>query len=139
MSKFSRNINAIDRYLRSHRREFMEPLGLKGIHARLFMMICRVPGLSQDQLAKRMGFDKSTIARQVELLEQLGYVNRMASEKDKRVLCVHPTEKMLEVWPKLDEDMQKWEKELLQTLTEDEKALLDRILTKINENIGKED
>ena len=117
----------------------MEPLGLKGIHARLFMMICRVPGLSQDQLAKRMGFDKSTIARQVELLEQLGYVNRMASEKDKRVLCVHPTEKMLEVWPKLDEDMQKWEKELLQTLTEDEKALLDRILTKINENIGKED
>lgn len=139
MSKFSRNINAIDRYLRSHRREFMEPLGLKGIHARLFMMICRVPGLSQDQLAKRMGFDKSTIARQVELLEQLGYVNRMASEKDKRVLCVHPTEKMLEVWPKLDEDMQKWEKELLQTLTEDEKALLDCILTKINENIGKED
>ena len=139
MSKFSRNIGAIDRYLRTHRREFMEPLGLKGIHARLFMMICRVPGLSQDQLAKRMGFDKSTIARQVELLEQLGYVNRVASEKDKRVLCVHPTEKMLEVWPKLDEDVQKWETELLQALTPEEKTQLDTILTKINEKIGRED
>ena len=135
MSKFSRNINAIDRYLRGHRRDFMEPLGLKGIHARLFMLICRVPGLSQDQLSKRMGFDKSTIARQVELLEQLGYVNRNASEKDKRVLCVFPTEKMLEVWPRLDEDIQKWENALLQALTVEEKAQLDAILTKINEHM----
>ena len=80
-------------------------------------------------------FDKSTIARQVELLEQLGYVNRNASEKDKRVLCVFPTEKMLEVWPRLDEDIQKWENALLQALAPEEKAQLDAILTKINEHM----
>ena len=139
MSKFSRDINAIDRYLRDHRRDFMEPLGLKGIHSRLFMMICRSPGLSQDQLAKRVWFDKSTIARQLELFEQLGYVNRKPSEKDKRVLCVYPTEKMQEVWPKLSEDIQKWENALLQDLTEEEQAQLEAILAKLREKIGRED
>ncbi len=139
MSKFSRDINAIDRYLRGHRREYMEPLGLKGIHARLFMMISKTPGLSQDQLAKRIGFDKSTIARQLEQLEQMGYVNRNASEKDKRVLCVYPTEKMLEFVPGLKSAMQCWEDALLQELTEEELAQLTCIMEKIREKIGRED
>lgn len=136
MSQFSRDINTIDRHLRRHRREYMEPLGLKGIHARLFMMICRTPGCSQDQLAKRMWFDKSTIARQVELLEKMGYVNRRASEKDKRVLCVYPTEKMLAFWPELDAAMQTWEEELLQDLTPEEMEQLSGILAKIRKKIG---
>ena len=76
MSQFSSNFNAVDRYLRRYRREYMAPLGLKGIHARLFMAICRTPGCSQDQLAKRMWFDKSTIARQMELLEKKGFITR---------------------------------------------------------------
>ena len=139
MSKFSRDISAIDRYLRGHRREYMEPLGLKGIHARLFMMICGSPGSSQDQLAKRMGFDKSTIARQLELLEQMGYVNRKASEKDKRVLCVYPSEKMLEFLPNLEDAMQRWENALLQDLTPEELTQLDSILAKIREKVGRED
>lgn len=139
MSKFSRDINAIDRHLRACRRAFMEPLGLKGIHARLFTMICRTPGLSQEQLAKRMWFDKSTIARQLELLENMGYVNREASQKDKRVLCAYPTEKMLEILPELDSQMLQWEGELLQDLSQEELTQLDSILAKIREKIGRED
>jgi len=136
MSQFSRDINNIDRYLRRHRRAYMEPLGLKGIHARLFVLICRTPGCSQDQLAKRMWFDKSTIARQVELLEKMGYVNRQASEKDKRVLCVYPTQKMLDFWPALEEAMQDWEKGLLQELTDQELVQLNAILAKIRQKVG---
>ncbi len=137
MSNFSRDIGAIDRYMRGHRRDFMEPLGLKGIHARLFVLISKTPGLSQDQLAKRMGFDKSTIARQLELLEQMGYVNRKASERDKRVLCVYPTERMLEICPKLEAHTQKWENALLEDLTEEELTQLEAILDKIRDKIGK--
>ena len=37
MSQFSSNFNAVDRYLRRYRREYMAPLGLRGIHARLFV------------------------------------------------------------------------------------------------------
>lgn len=138
MSQFSRDINAIDRYLRQLRRDFMEPLGLKGIHARLFMLISRKPGCSQERLAKQMGFDKSTIARQVENLEDMGFVYRKPSEKDKRVLCVFPTEKMLQIQPELDAAMQTWEQELLSELTPEEKDQLTQILGKIREKIGSE-
>ena len=138
MSQFSSNFNAVDRYLRRYRREYMAPLGLRGIHARLFMAICRTPGCSQDQLAKRMWFDKSTIARQMELLEKKGFITRTPSEKDKRVLCVYPTQQMLDFQPGLKAAMEQWEQELLQDLTEEEKAQLNGLLAKLRERVNKE-
>ena len=138
MSQFSSNFNAVDRYLRRYRREYMALYGLKGIHARLFMAICRTPGCSQDQLAKRMWFDKSTIARQMELLEKKEFITRQPSEKDKRVLCVYPTEKMLTVYPDLKNAMEQWEQTLLQDLTEDEQQQLNSLLAKIRERVNKE-
>lgn len=139
MSRFSRDISIIDRHLRKHRREYMGPLGLKGIHARLFMMICRCPGLSQDQLARRMWFDKSTIARQLELLENKGFVERRSSESDKRVLCVYPTQAMLDFHPGLRAATESWENELLQDLTPEEKEQFDYLLAKIRSRVGRED
>lgn len=138
MSQFSRDINTIDRHLRRHRREYMEPLGLKGIHARLFMAICRTPGCSQDQLARRMWFDKSTIARQVELLEEKGFVERKPSETDKRVMCVYPTQQMLDFQPGLKEAMDAWDEALLQDLTQEERQQLSTILAKIRQKVGRE-
>ena len=138
MSQFSRDINTIDRFLRGRRRDYMEPLGLKGIHARLFMRICGVPGQSQDQIAKRMGFDKSTIARQLELLEDKGFVERRPSETDKRALCVFPTQKMLDFQPGLKKAMDDWDEELLRDLTPEEKTQLNVIMEKIRNKIGKE-
>ena len=138
MSQFSRDINSIDRYLREKRREYMEPLGLKGIHARLFMRICGAPGQSQDQIARRMGFDKSTIGRQLELLEEKGFVERRPSETDKRVLCVFPTRSMQEFQTGLKAAMDSWDETLLQDLTEEEKQQLTVIMGKIRQRIGKE-
>ena len=139
MSQFSRDINAVDRWLRQHRRKFMEPLGLKGIHARLFMLVCRKPGSSQDRIARCMGFDKSTIARQLELLEEKGFVERKLLETDKRVLCVYPTQKMLDFQPGLKEAMDAWDETLLSALTREEKQQLFEILGKIRQTIGRED
>lgn len=138
MSKFSSNINAVDRYLRRLRRQYMEPEGLKGIHARLIMAVCHTPGCSQDRLAKRMWFDKSTIARQLELLEKKGFLKRTPSETDKRVLCVYPTEKMLSFQPGLKQAMESWEADLLQELTEEEKQQLDALLGKLRSRIDRE-
>ena len=138
MSQFSSNFNAVDKYLRRYRREYMAPLGLRGIHARLFMAICRTPGCSQDQLAKRMWFDKSTIARQMELLETKGFITRQPSEKDKRVLCVYPTQQMLQFQPGLQAAMEQWEEDLLQDLTEEEKAQLNSLLSRVRARVNKE-
>lgn len=138
MSVFSSHFNALDRYLRRCRREYMAPLGLRGIHARLFMTICRTPGCSQDQLAKRLWSDKSTIARQMEFLESKGYVTRKPLETDKRVLCVYPTEKMQEQQKGLKEAMVAWENTLLQDLTPEEREQLNGLLKRVHARVDME-
>ena len=138
MSVFSSHFNALDRYLRRCRREYMAPLGLKGIHARMFLTICRTPGCSQDQLAKRLWLDKSTVARQMELLEKKGYVTRNPSETDKRVLCVYPTEQMLEFSKGLQSANEEWERTLLQDLTAEEIELLNGLLQRVHARVNKE-
>lgn len=131
MTPLSRNINAIDRYLRHKRREYMEPLGLKGIHAWLCVTICSLPGASQDQIVRKLWFDKSTIARQLELLESMGFVERRPSETDKRVLCVYPTEKLKDFLPGLHQAMEEGEEFLLQALEQEEQEQLIALLRKV--------
>ena len=117
----------------------MEPEGLKGIHARLIMAISRTPGCSQDQLSRRMWFDKSTIARQLEILETKGFITRIPSQTDKRVLCVYPTQKLLDFQPGLKSAMEEWERELLSDLSENEKEQLNSLLTKLHSKISREE
>ena len=129
--QISKDLAAIGRYLRRQRTGYMAPLGLKGLHARLLALILDTPGLSQDQLAQRAGFDKSNIARQVALLEEAGYLQRLPDPQDKRVLQLLPTEKTLALQPSLQAAMEAWERQLLRTLTEEEKAVLTGLLEKL--------
>lgn len=135
MTPLSRNINAIDRYLRQKRREYMEPLGLKGIHVWLCVAICSRPGASQDQIVRKLWFDKSTIARQLELLESMGFVDRRPSETDKRMLCVYPTEKMLAFLPGLNQAVENGEEFLLQALEPEEQEQLITLLRKLRRRV----
>ena len=127
----SKDIAAIGRYLRRQRNRYMAPLGLKGLHARLLLDILEHPGISQDGLAQKAGFDKSNIARQVAVLEEAGYVSRRPSANDKRVLELNPTKKTLALQPQLLSAMEQWEEKLLSGLSPEETQLLTRPLNKL--------
>lgn len=129
--QISKDIAAISRYLRRKRHRYMEPLGLKSLHARLLLDILETPGLSQDSLSQKAGFDKSNIARQVAVLEEAGYVRRAPSSMDKRVLELYPTEKTLLLQPELLRAMEQWEEKLVANLTGEEKQLLAALLGKL--------
>lgn len=129
--QISKDIAAIGRYLRRQRNRYMAPFGLKSIHARMLLDILENPGISQDGLAQKAGFDKSNIARQVAVLEEAGYVMRSPAASDKRVLQLTPTEKTLALQPQLLSAMEQWEEKLLANLTEKEKQLLTGLLEKL--------
>lgn len=123
--RFTKDISAVSRYLRRQRDRYMEPLGMKSIHARFLMEVCRAPGITQDQLTQLLGFDKSSVARHAAFLEEQGYLTRQAGA-DKRVLQLQPTEKTLALEPELTRQMNLWEQTLLQELTvEEQQTLLD--------------
>lgn len=136
--QISKDILAVFRYLRRHRNQYMEPFGLKSIHAKYLIEVCRSPGISQDGLTQLLGFDKSSVARQAAFLEENGFLRRSPGE-DRRVLRLHPTEKTLQLLPGLEAAMEQWERQLLRGLSREETAQLALLLDKVRGAAEQED
>ena len=124
-----KTMNEITRCGMQYCNDNLEPLGLKSCHASYLREICRSPGISQDTLARRICINKSNIARQLVVLEEGGFVRRQPSQEDKRAMELYPTEKTLELLPRIRQILGQWSRYLTQDLTEEEVEVLSRVLT----------
>ena len=129
-------MNEIVRCGMQFRNEQLAPFGLKSSHASYLLEICRSPGISQDTLAKRICFNKSNIARQIAVLEEGGFVRRKPGAEDKRVMELYPTEKTLELMPQIRQVLRSWRSYLMEGLSEEEIAVLDKALTSMRSRAG---
>ena len=137
MSRFNSDLQAITRCARAFRTERMAQYGLKGFHTGYLSRICNNPGISQDQLAKNMLVDKSTVARQAAVLEDSGFITRTPSARDKRVLQLYPTEKALALLPEIRKTVNEWDAIASGGLTEEELETLTELLYKVRLNAAK--
>ncbi len=112
-------INTVSRCAALYHAARFEPKGLKPPHARCVLVLCRNPGITQEQLTQKLCIDKSQVARQLAFLEERGYVTRSPGE-DKRVLLVYPTEKAQNSVPEIREVFQGWNEWLIAEFTPEE-------------------
>ena len=133
MSQIIRDITEIARCGAQYRADTLAPLGLKGCHASYLTEICAHPGISQDQLASRICINKSNIARQAAFLEEEGFIRRIPSTSDKRIMELHPTQKTLDLMPQIAPVLRQWEACLTANLTEDEISALGTLLSRMRE------
>lgn len=133
MSELTHNITDIARCAVQYRSEALAPLGLKSCHGSYLRIICACPGITQDQLAKRIFINKSNVARQLAILEEDGFVERCACSQDKRAVRVYPTEKAKALLPQINTILACWEECLTQDLTQEEKLQLSQMLGKLKE------
>ena len=131
MAGIIRDLTYITRCGALFRNQRMEPMGLNARQASSLFAICKEPGISQDQLSRRVVLNKSNITRQLTFLEERGLVSRVTSQKDKRVLQLYPTEKALEILPQIREIYRNWRVHLLQDLSEEERECLVTMLEKM--------
>ncbi len=131
MSEITRDILEIARCNAQYRTDALAPLGLKGCHASYLTEICAEPGISQDQLAQRICINKSNVARQAATLEEDGFILRKPSASDKRVMELYPTEKTLQLLPKLLQITACWEQCLTRDMTDPEIRLVTSILERM--------
>lgn len=131
MHSIIRNILVIFRYGIQYRSVKYAPFGIKACQSPYLIEICANPGISQDGLAHLVCLNKSNVARQVAILEEEGFLFRRPSPTDKRVTQVYPTEKAMEVLPKLLDLTTQWQDFLTQDLTAEEIQLLAKVLDKM--------
>ena len=137
MTQIIRDMLEISRCGVQYRSDNLTQFGLKSIHASYLMEICANPGISQDRLARIICINKSNVARQVAVLEEDGFVRRVPSEADKRVMELYPTGKTLELLPRISDILLRWEKCITQDLSEEEKETLSSLLGKMSSRAGR--
>lgn len=133
MSQITRKLSILSRCQAMYRANRLQQSDLLPPHYNYVIPICRNPGLSQEQLARRVYFDKYNVTRHLSRLEDGGYVERRPSDSDKRVMLVYPTEKMLDLLPRVRECIDEWDALLFEGLSAQELEEFDATLLKITQ------
>ena len=105
--------------------------GLSGNQSLYLRSIICNPGITQDELAEKLVFNKSSVSRQVAALEKAGFVRQERSPGDKRSLLVFATEKGEALLPAILDTSHEFFALITTDLTDEEKILLDGLCQKI--------
>ncbi len=132
MPALMKSMNIISRAQSQYR---TKKLGiLPACHHSLVLAICREPSRSQDELARDICLNKSTVARSLDRLEAEGYVTRYISNTDKRRTLVDPTEKLLELLPEVREVTADWNKLISADIPEADLAVFSAVLERMEKS-----
>ncbi|MBR6233479.1 MAG: anaerobic ribonucleoside-triphosphate reductase activating protein [Erysipelotrichaceae bacterium] len=103
----------------------------------LLTQIYESEGISMNELALRGVYDKGTITKSIQRLEQLSYVRIENSESDRRAKLLYTTEKTQEIMPDLYRMRSEWFSHLSSDISATEldayNSVLARLVTKARE------
>ena len=131
-----KSLNVISRCQSIYRTKMLEE-DIGAYQYSLVIAICRAPGRSQDELAKDICINKSTVTRALAQLESQGYVTRKANPLDKRQILVEPTEKLLSVLPKIREVTFKWNDMVSEGISDEEMEVFHSVILRMENNARK--
>lgn len=133
MSRFMKMLNNISRSQAIYRHSRISADDLQSSHYSFVLAICRAPGRSQEELARELCVNKSTAARNINYLEEKGYVSRTPLPQDKRQFSVFPTEKALRVLPEIRTASAEWMTLLSQGISQAELDIFDSVLKRMQD------
>ena len=131
MQKFMKMLNNISRSQAIYRKQRIPSDELLPGHYSFALAICHAPGRSQEELARELCINKSTVARNLTCLEERGYITRTPLPSDKRQFSVHPTEKMLAVLPSIRAASIEWMELLSEGIPEEELTVFSSVLERM--------
>ena len=124
-------INTIARCANLYHDEALQSAGLSSYQSAYIPIICTHPGITQDQIARQLHVNRSSVTRQLTSLEENGFVIRRRSTDDRRAVEVYPTDKAQAVLPAVREARRKWRPLLLEDVTDAEREALDHLLARL--------
>jgi len=108
----------------------LQSLGIRPRHVRVLEKI-RTDTLSQQDLCRLTGMDRTTMVAVVDDLERLGYARRVPSPTDRRKRVVTPTESGLVALSESETLLRKAEAALLSPLSATEQKQLNDLVSRL--------
>lgn len=108
---------------------------LMDCHPPVLITIYFNEGLSQNQLASILKFNKGAIAKLLKNMEAKGYIKRLPDENDKRIHRLYLTEYGKEIIPTFFDIEKQWSSVLVEDFSQEEIATLKQLLKKVIENV----
>ena len=121
-------ISVLYRCRKSYAGRMLEPYGISGCQYLFLMTLSKNNGASQEKLSDLLKIDKTTTAKAIKKLEENGFVLRDIDFDDKRAYKVFLTQKAVDIIPHIKETMNKWESIVISDISEQERALLEKLL-----------
>ena len=109
-----------------------ERFGIGITEWRVIAVLGLQPGLSANQVAERTAMDKVAVSRAVAKLLERGLLQRDTHGDDRRRSVLELSEAGYRVYDEVVPLAQGFERDLLSVLDQDERAMLDRLLTKLS-------
>lgn len=107
-------------------------VGLTPSEAGVLRLLARSPGLSQRELAARLGTQPSRVVALIDGLEDRGLVVRRRSEVDRRNYELHPTDAAADLGARLRRIAEAHEDKVLAPLSAAERTDLSALVDKLN-------
>ncbi|MGP4060660.1 MarR family winged helix-turn-helix transcriptional regulator [Halobacillus sp. H74] len=114
----------------------LEPYNLAPEQNLIMMLLWEKDGMTQNQLAEKLAKDKTNIARMASNLEKKGFIKRCFCPNDRRALELYLTEGGRELKEKVVPVAERFNDVVTEGISEEELQELDRLLTKMEQNIG---
>ena len=131
MSKFMKMLNNISRSQAIYRHGRISAEDLQSGHYAYALAICRQPGRSQEEIARELCVNKSTVTRNLNYLEEKSYIERRPLPNDKRQFSVFPTQKLLAVLPEIRNASMQWMTHLSEGIPQEELDIFDSVLERM--------
>ncbi len=91
------------------------------------ILIYENDGISMQELAKKGSFDKGTITKGIQKLEESGYITIQMSKEDKRIKCLYTTDYAKSIISRIYEIRRQWWEHVTQGLSADEIELFEKM------------
>ncbi len=124
-----------NKWARGSSRLYLQKFGIGVNEWRVMSIFAREPGITAQGACDILGSDKAAAGRSIAILESKGLVRLENNPRDRRSRCIYLTEAGWEVHDSILDIALRREKLLLDTFTEDEVALLIRLLDRARQNL----
>ncbi len=132
-----RNVMITDKYFKLYLRDALMPFDLNAAQGIVLLMMYHNAATAkntQEDLIRRIHYDKGVMTRTMKELEQKGYVKREQNPADSRSYLFSLTEKGTAFKDPMMGALRRWNERLLDGISEQELSVLTAALSKMAQN-----